>query len=599
MKKIYGFAALCAAMTLASCSNNDEPNVAGGQKVESQKGYLAVTLATPGSTQTRAEDGDQVKGDEISAQGTASESEVNSAYLITFSDGRVNEIVSFTPKPWYDSDEDYIDKESSQNIVEVEVPTITVGEETKEALEKFITVLNVNPTALDIEKGNSFDDVRKKLRDYSSTTNGIIMSTSAYNKAKTGTDLVYATDAVYFKDLADAQKPENITKVFVERNVARVDYSFAEGGIETIAYEDITVDGEAQGQLKVDGLGKAMPITVTGVTIANVADKSYLVKDIDGILSWEFPNSKTAFNANVIDEYRSHWADNATIDKNQPEFVSFTNYSYNTIVGTNAGLGDITADFKKQAKYLNENTSAQPTTVLITAVVGDGSDLYRLIANGKYYSTDKNLYTAALGYLEVDQYFKKVEVEKDGKIQVQYVSLDENDLTVAAAYNTETGLNGYDGYIQFASSLQDNLYKRDESKANLEDQFVPYVGEEGLKAANKELWDATCKSERDGKELKKYRVYKWSQGKCYYFAEINPTFVGNAGIVRNHIYNLNLNQVAGLGVPVFDPSKVIIPETPDKVDPKEPDNYYVRATINILNWTYYSQDINFVTPEGE
>lgn len=65
---------------------------------------------------------------------------------------------------------------------------------------------------------------------------------------------------------------------------------------------------------------------------------------------------------------------------------------------------------------------------------------------------------------------------------------------------------------------------------------------------------------------------------------------GNAlnGIVRNHVYDLSLNSQKGLGVPVFDPDREIIPDTP-----QDEDGYYIAARINILKWKVVSQDVNF------
>lgn len=92
-------------------------------------------------------------------------------------------------------------------------------------------------------------------------------------------------------------------------------------------------------------------------------------------------------------------------------------------------------------------------------------------------------------------------------------------------------------------------------------------------------------------ELKKMPALYWNGGKCYYYTEIkHDLFDGTSqmsGVVRNHVYNLNLKGVKGLGVPVPDP------EVP--IDPEEPvDEFYsLNATINILQWKVVSQDIVF------
>lgn len=52
---------------------------------------------------------------------------------------------------------------------------------------------------------------------------------------------------------------------------------------------------------------------------------------------------------------------------------------------------------------------------------------------------------------------------------------------------------------------------------------------------------------------------------------------GSLGIVRNHVYNLTINKIVGLGSAISDPNQPIVP-------PKETFNQYVAARINILAW---------------
>lgn len=57
--------------------------------------------------------------------------------------------------------------------------------------------------------------------------------------------------------------------------------------------------------------------------------------------------------------------------------------------------------------------------------------------------------------------------------------------------------------------------------------------------------------------------------------ELTP---GWFGVVRNHIYKVNLTGIFGLGTPVFDPDEIIIPEKPEEKD------VYLAADIRILSW---------------
>ena len=52
---------------------------------------------------------------------------------------------------------------------------------------------------------------------------------------------------------------------------------------------------------------------------------------------------------------------------------------------------------------------------------------------------------------------------------------------------------------------------------------------------------------------------------------------GDFGVVRNHVYTLNVRQIKGLGTGLRDEDQPIVP-------PMDPDNYYIAARLNILAW---------------
>ena len=63
-----------------------------------------------------------------------------------------------------------------------------------------------------------------------------------------------------------------------------------------------------------------------------------------------------------------------------------------------------------------------------------------------------------------------------------------------------------------------------------------------------------------------------------------PTNAGAWGVVRNHLYKVTLNTIAGWGTPVYDPEKIIIPVTPSD------NESYLGAQINVLMWRVVNQD---------
>ena len=76
-------------------------------------------------------------------------------------------------------------------------------------------------------------------------------------------------------------------------------------------------------------------------------------------------------------------------------------------------------------------------------------------------------------------------------------------------------------------------------------------------------------------------VYK--NGMTYYWLDIKH--LGNTGskteygIVRNHVYKVNISDIKGYGTPIYDPNEdFIVPDKPEDIVT------YVSAQINILSW---------------
>ena len=78
----------------------------------------------------------------------------------------------------------------------------------------------------------------------------------------------------------------------------------------------------------------------------------------------------------------------------------------------------------------------------------------------------------------------------------------------------------------------------------------------------------------------------WTSGYTYYYTIIDH-FGDADGIVRNHIYDINIKKFKGLGTPVYDPKEIIVPENPITQE-----YYNLTAQINVLSWALVSQDVN-------
>ena len=82
----------------------------------------------------------------------------------------------------------------------------------------------------------------------------------------------------------------------------------------------------------------------------------------------------------------------------------------------------------------------------------------------------------------------------------------------------------------------------------------------------------------------------WNGGRTYYYVELEHNSAdANAafGVVRNHSYKLTLDGIKGLGTPVPNPNKVIIPEKPGD----DHSETYISAKIQILSYRVVSQNV--------
>lgn len=92
----------------------------------------------------------------------------------------------------------------------------------------------------------------------------------------------------------------------------------------------------------------------------------------------------------------------------------------------------------------------------------------------------------------------------------------------------------------------------------------------------------------------------WKGGNTYYYHEINHLNTtdtsgtkGQYGVVRNHIYEVLLQTVYGMGTPVLTPEDGTDPDNWEDIIPQKPSNeFYLGARINILAWRVVSNNVN-------
>lgn len=271
---------------------------------------------------------------------------------------------------------------------------------------------------------------------------------------------------------------------------------------------------------------------IVGIEVANVAQNSNLVKDISGInFSW---------NWNDAANKRSYWATTSNTE--------FSNQSWNTIGGTSAA--------KAQNFYVQENTGDTKTSVLVTGRLKD--------ENGEALSFVKyagQFYTPA-GAMNI-----MANVLKNAGYRINNGTESVTIAPEQLKWAQPAGIESWQTVAQLATAEGTVFTKNGETVSATEiNTFLTGNA---------------------------YRVKFWNDGMAYWYVNIEhfgTDAAGNAlnGIVRNHVYDLSLNSLKGLGVPVFDPERDIIPDIP-----VDEDGFYIAARINILKWKVVSQDVNF------
>ncbi len=547
MKKIYVYAilSLLAAIILAGCSS-DEPE-SGGTSGECR--YVAVNIVQPGNVAGRAE------ASEGFQYGTDAENKVSTAWFFIFDENGENG--SFYPVVVNRNDQGAGHNPEVERIYNAII--VIDGAETKPTgIKKLACVLN--PPADDaVLRVKTLAGLQECIGQYGASEAGkFIMSNSVYKNGATTiltadiTDGTEGTPGNIHKSASAALA--NPVDVYVERVVAKVvatsTDAFANKGAKPV----------------IDGVETPLGIKITGVEVANIANSSYLFKNITGVSdtwsSWVWD----------VNNRRSYWETVPSITSagGGTAALTFSNKSYNQIVAA-----DAVTDEKKISltTYVQPNTSDTKTSILVTAKLQkDGADFTDLMFIRGGYTTTAGAENVVLEYMQRNNWLKKTG-------ENTYSNFTKDDITIVNNSN-------HDGFADFYVE-------------GLEDYEVVYQ----LKPAITSVYDNTGAEIADGVNTvnttfraKSWRARAYTDGMCYYYVEIDHSKVVDAatapgtyvGVVRNHIYQLNLESIEGVGTPIFNPGDVIIPDRPDNTE-----SYYLAARVNVLAWKLVGQRVQF------
>ena len=410
-------------------------------------------------------------------------------------------------------------------------------------------------------------------------------------------------------------------EIYVERVVAKV-RCYAAWDASKVTTTTATYEGKSYTAIQVkDKEGKAVKATVNGAEkdvyvillgwgVTNTMDKSYLLKKIDNAWEawdWNWKNGGHKF--------RTSWALNPEIPDTTRTYMTYTNM-IKMPVGT--------ADAKGSAQYCFENAGQDATdgtkplynpdyqlsnrtqvavgAVLVTIEGTTATQLEYATWGGASYSLAdvKKAMLAPLQTLIYKGEFKTEggeETDAEGNVirtwtanSYVYTSISEDDVDILPAWTAGVA-NGnsqnskrYTAVLKFKGTWAANTWFKDKNaKTQEEAASHAYATEAELNAVIQSIPAA--------------RVY--SDGKSYYYVDIEhlgtEATKGLFGVVRNHLYDIEITSLTGLGTPVLIPDGAEGTDKEEEIIPQKPgdDDSYLGARIHQYSWRVVKKSYSF------
>lgn len=546
MKKIIMM--FCTSAILASCVgilDDDKTTVNTGEIEES---YIAINLMSA-DPDTRA-DGATYQ------DGSAEERAVKSAYFFFFQNGEpfpvtVTDGAVTAPGTGANFLSANLTGNNSAmpNVSDVKNVVLLLKNYKGQYPNQIIAVLNWVPVA-----GESYTmDELKDIVDVQSTiqsNNYFVMSNAVYadaaGQAVTATPLTLAN--IFTTSAAAEASPVNI---YVERIAAKVTVT-APASKKFDLNKNVTIGStpiKAYAQL-------------TGWELYNDFQQSYLLKQIDP--KWTVDD--IGFNWNDPSFYRSYWATSPT--------PAWSNNSFTWDGGLDFALNEnvINGTYASNTYvYCGENTTstaADRTKVILKAqlVKEDGTAIELARWYGTDYIGESDLLTAVANTLKNTYYYKSDD---------SYSSIAPADLmcVVGGGADAPAGVSATEVYFQLSTAGEDK-------------EWFEYSSSNGYEA----VADADLNTMLKG--VPSAILYK--EGQTYYYFDIKHLGAAGKdaeyGIVRNHIYSININSIGGFGSPVYFPTSNL--ENPEYPEVPSDEGSFVSAKVNILSWRLVSQGVD-------
>lgn len=423
--------------------------------------------------------------------------------------------------------------------------------------QRIAAVLNPTENA----KSRSLSELQSVAVDYANgnfTREGqFVMFNSVYAE---GSDEI-VTQPILAKNLCttEADAKDNPVTLYVERSVAKVSLGFGDLLDSNHRMQIKDKDGNAVKVPGVDGQQINVYLEIKGWGLTAETDKGRLVKKIDA--SWDGNWWKGS--------YRSFWAINAENAANQyHKYTDIPEMDWTTPphLYTNENAGQLAGKQLNKTKFIINGNICDENGNALTLVRHLGVHFADVTSSSDENENFKSLKNSILKRLEASgkkYYVKETTGESDNALTT-FRQIDAGDIKIVKAdqKTQEDSNNNCYVYAQLTDAAA-NLIWYTNNEPSVEN---PTASASDINNALK------------NKDVVDWGLV-WNSGMTYYYDEIKHiTDSKMTGVVRNHIYKVNITKIAGLGTPVYDPEEVIYPEKPEKND------HYIAAEIKILSW---------------
>lgn len=423
--------------------------------------------------------------------------------------------------------------------------------------QRIAAVLNPTENA----KSRSLSELQSVAADYANgnfTREGqFVMFNSVYAE---GSDEI-VPQPILAKNLCttEADAKDNPVTLYVERSVAKVSLGFGDLLDSNHRMQIKDKDGNAVKVPGVDGQQINVYLEIKGWGLTAETDKGRLVKKIDA--SWDGNWWKGS--------YRSFWAINAENAANQyHKYTDIPEMDWTTPphLYTNENAGQLAGKQLNKTKFIINGNICDENGNALTLVRHLGVHFADVTSSSDENENFKSLKNSILKRLEASgkkYYVKETTGESDNALTT-FRQIDAGDIKIVKAdqKTQEDSNNNCYVYAQLTDAAA-NLIWYTNNEPSVEN---PTASASDINNALK------------NKDVVDWGLV-WNSGMTYYYDEIKHiTDSKMTGVVRNHIYKVNITKIAGLGTPVYDPEEVIYPEKPEKND------HYIAAEIKILSW---------------